>query len=95
MPSAALGKAFAECKAGFAECGMHSTKNQNPIVSMVINKVREEAKEHPNKITIYIKGKDEEVIQEKKKATTAATYRTAEENVVTNNGCAGGSMEQV
>ena len=30
--SAALGKAFAECKAGFAECGLHSAKNQNPIV---------------------------------------------------------------
>jgi len=32
LPSAALGKAFAECKAGFAECGLHSAKNQNPVV---------------------------------------------------------------
>ena len=32
LPSVALGKAFAECKAGFAECGLHSAKNQNPVV---------------------------------------------------------------
>ena len=34
LPSAALSKAFAECKAGFAECGLHSAKNQNPVVNI-------------------------------------------------------------
>ena len=33
LPSAALGKAFAECIAGFDECGLHSAKNQNPVVN--------------------------------------------------------------
>jgi len=36
LPSAALGKAFAECKAGFAECGLHSAKNQNPVVDLLL-----------------------------------------------------------
>ena len=37
LPSVALGKAFAECKAGFAECGLHSAKNQNHVVIPVTN----------------------------------------------------------
>ena len=32
LPSAALGKAFAECKLGFAECPWHSVKPVSPVV---------------------------------------------------------------
>ena len=32
LPSAALGKAFAECKLGFAECPWHSAKPLIPVV---------------------------------------------------------------
>ena len=32
LPSAALGKAFAECKLGFAECPWHSAKPLSPVV---------------------------------------------------------------
>ena len=32
LPSAALGKAFAECLAGFAECPQHSAKRASAIV---------------------------------------------------------------
>jgi hypothetical protein len=60
---------------------------------VVINKVREETMMHPNKITISINGKDEEVIQEKKEATktTSASDMISEENVVTSGGAGGSS----
>ena len=32
LPSAALGKAFAECKLGFAECPWHSANSLSPVV---------------------------------------------------------------
>jgi len=32
LPSAALGKGFAECIWAFAECIRHSAKNLNPVV---------------------------------------------------------------
>jgi hypothetical protein len=32
LPSAALGKGFAECKWGFAECPGHSAKSLFPVV---------------------------------------------------------------
>ena len=32
LPSAALGKGFAECNLAFAECLRHSAKNLNPVV---------------------------------------------------------------
>jgi len=32
LPSAALGKAFAECLAGFAECPQHSAKRASAVV---------------------------------------------------------------
>jgi hypothetical protein len=32
LPSAALGKGFAECKWGFAECPRHSAKSLFPVV---------------------------------------------------------------
>jgi len=32
LPNAALGKAFAECNMGFAECLGHSAKHWNPVV---------------------------------------------------------------
>ena len=32
LPSVALGKGFAECKAAFAECNRHSTKSPPPVV---------------------------------------------------------------
>jgi len=32
LPSVTLGKAFAECKQGFAECNRHLAKPVNPIV---------------------------------------------------------------
>lgn len=59
--------------------------------------MREEAKEHPNKITISINGEDEQVIQEKKKDTatvTSVSDRASQGNIVTKNGRAGGSSEQ-
>ena len=34
LPSAALGKGFAECNLAFAECLRHSAKNLNPVVSV-------------------------------------------------------------
>ena len=33
LPSATLGKAFAECKLGFAECPLHSAKPVSPVVN--------------------------------------------------------------
>jgi hypothetical protein len=33
LPSATLGKAFAECFSGFAECFMHSAKAAIPVVT--------------------------------------------------------------
>jgi hypothetical protein len=68
-------------------------KSNAPDISVVINKVREEAKEHPNKITISINGKDEEVIQEKKEATktTSASDMISEENIVTSSDAGGSS----
>ena len=35
LPSAALGKAFAECLAGFAECPQHSAKRASAVVILV------------------------------------------------------------
>ena len=35
LPSAALGKGFAECNIAFAECLRHSAKNLNPVVDAV------------------------------------------------------------
>jgi hypothetical protein len=32
LPSAALGKAFAECNRGFAECPKHSAKSPSAVV---------------------------------------------------------------
>ena len=32
LPSAALGKSFAECKKVFAECIRHSAKSASPVV---------------------------------------------------------------
>jgi hypothetical protein len=37
LPSAALGKAFAECLAGFAECPQHSTKRASAAVRRPTN----------------------------------------------------------
>ena len=34
LPSAALGKGFAECNIAFAECLRHSAKNLNPVVAV-------------------------------------------------------------
>jgi len=34
LPSAALGKGFAECNIAFAECLRHSAKNLNPVVKV-------------------------------------------------------------
>jgi len=36
LPSAALGKAFAECLAGFAECPQHSAKRASAVVIIYI-----------------------------------------------------------
>ena len=36
LPSAALGKAFAECLAGFAECPQHSAKRASAVVMGVL-----------------------------------------------------------
>jgi hypothetical protein len=35
LPSAALGKSFAECKKAFAECIRHSAKSASPVVLLV------------------------------------------------------------
>jgi hypothetical protein len=35
LPSAALGKGFAECKGSFAECPWHSAKRPDPVVTIV------------------------------------------------------------
>lgn len=73
-----------------------------PGISAVINKVREEAKEHPNKITISINGKDEEVTRERKKGKAMDTTTTPASSdstisdgnmiVTDNNGRAGGTL---
>ena len=39
MPSAALGKVFAECKLGFAECPWHSAKPLIPVVKGLHEKI--------------------------------------------------------
>ena len=39
LPSAALGKAFAECLAGFAECPQHSTKRTSAVVKVSVIKI--------------------------------------------------------
>ena len=36
LPSAALGKAFAECKLGFAECPWHSANSLSPVVIVTL-----------------------------------------------------------
>jgi hypothetical protein len=36
LPSATLGKAFAECFYGFAECFRHSAKRSFPVVIVII-----------------------------------------------------------
>jgi hypothetical protein len=36
LPSATLGKAFAECKKVFAECLGHSAKKVNPVVILLL-----------------------------------------------------------
>jgi hypothetical protein len=39
LPSVTLGKAFAECNRGFAECPRHSAKPLNPVViALMISK---------------------------------------------------------
>ena len=35
LPSAALGKAFVECKLGFAECPWHSANSLSPVVIII------------------------------------------------------------
>jgi hypothetical protein len=39
LPSVTLGKAFAECNEGFAECPGHSAKGLNPVVGRLGIKV--------------------------------------------------------
>ena len=39
LPSTALGKAFAECLAGFAECPQHSTKRTSAVVKVSVIKI--------------------------------------------------------
>ena len=36
LPSVALGKGFAECKAAFAECNRHSAKSPPPVVDAML-----------------------------------------------------------
>jgi len=36
LPSAALGKAFAECNRGFAECPKHSAKSPSAVVRLLL-----------------------------------------------------------
>ena len=36
LPSAALGKAFAECNRGFAECPKHSAKSPSAVVGRAL-----------------------------------------------------------
>ena len=38
LPSAALGKAFAECLTGFAECPRHSAKRASAVVTIALGK---------------------------------------------------------
>jgi hypothetical protein len=35
LPSVTLGKGFAECNSGFAECPRHSAKPLIPVVSII------------------------------------------------------------
>ena len=46
LPSAALGKAFAECLAGFAECPQHSAKRASAVVVGPLDQTKREESEH-------------------------------------------------